>query len=79
VSEESEPKMDPYDYPDLTHRLHEQLPRALRERLKVWVLPGTFGELPTAVYQEGDRDVRLQVQGNGLISETDLAQLCVAF
>jgi hypothetical protein len=69
--------MDLYDYPDLTDRLREQLPRALRERVKVWVIPGQFGERPTAFYRHGDRELSFEVQEDGLISDTDLAHLCV--
>jgi hypothetical protein len=68
--------MNPHEHQDLSGRLLDQLPRALRNRLRVWILPGPFGELPTAFYSAGDREFSFQIQEDGLLSERDLAHLC---
>jgi hypothetical protein len=69
--------MDLHNYPELLYALKEQLPCQLRRKLRVSVSPNFYGQLPTAIYYSLERQWEFTIQEDGLISNLDIARLCL--
>ena len=60
--------------------LHEQLPRSLRERLSVYVMPSLAWKPIIAIFVDANgRSKEVELQEDGRLSEISIADLCVSF
>jgi hypothetical protein len=59
--------------------IHEQLPRQLRQRLKVIVMPHLSWEPATVIFEVDGRSEELTVDPETGLTELQVAHLCVIF